>query len=289
MKHTDLVVLGKVTGMRLIPQERSTSITSVTLKVESVIKGDKVIKDRPLPFRIWEYKGKPIPWVEGISDRLFMTGLPNDCYLFQPDGARVVTDNKVYIPYTYKEMTETHVQRYVERPVDLVVKVAQASIKDYDAITVIKAGVAKAVSLQEEVARPRISVELLRRLESTADYLMLFPGQIMSIGPEINLTKTMTPALTLQSFGYRALLFSQNAMSGPYMLGRLHLTVFPEGFEKANRFSLVAGAGYQWRISSVSVFRIEAGFRRVFGFNTEYDPSVNIGTLTFGLGIRPSE
>ena len=174
VKHTDLVVLGTVTGMKLIPQERSTLITSITLKVESVIKGEKAIEGRPLIFRIWEYKGKPIPWVEGIGDRLllFMTGLPNDCYIFRPDGARIVTDNKVYIPYTYKETTETHVQRYVELPVDLVVKVAKASIKDYDAIKEIEADVAKAVSLTEKGARPSLSVELLKRLEETADQIL---------------------------------------------------------------------------------------------------------------------
>ena len=49
VKHTDLVVLGKVTGMRLIPQEYSTSIT---LTVESVIKGDKAVGDRLLRFTV---------------------------------------------------------------------------------------------------------------------------------------------------------------------------------------------------------------------------------------------
>ena len=188
VKHTDLVVLGTVTGMKLIPQERSTSITSITLKVESVIKGEKAIEGRPLIFRIWEYKGKPIPWVEGIGDRLllFTTGLPNDCYIFRPDGARIVTDNKVYIPYTYKinsfsdyynEMRERKVRRSVELPLDLVVKVAKASIKDYDAIKEIEADVAKAVSLTPEEmqhASPRttLSVELLKQLDETADQIL---------------------------------------------------------------------------------------------------------------------
>lgn len=185
IKYTDLVVLGKVTNMRLIPQGRSTSIT---LKVESVIKGEQAIEGRPLIFRIWEYKGKPIPWVAGIGDQLllFMTGLPNDCSIFRPDGARIVIDNKVYIPYTYKvnelsddqkEMTETHVQRYVELPVDLVVKVAKASIKDYDAIIEIEASVTKAVALtpkERQHVRPRttLSSELLKRLEETADQIL---------------------------------------------------------------------------------------------------------------------
>lgn len=183
VKHTDLVVLGTVTGMRWISQERLMSFTSITLKVESVIKGEKAIEERPLIFRIRKYKGKPI----GIGDQLllFMKGLPNDCYIFRPDGARIVTDNKVYIPYTlytrrvitYKGMTETHVQRSVELPVDLVIKVAKASIKDYNAIMEIEADVTKAVALtpkETQHASPHttLSSDLLKRLEETADQIL---------------------------------------------------------------------------------------------------------------------
>ena len=197
VKHTDLVVLGKVTGMRLIPQEHSTSIT---LSVELVIKGDPAVEDRLLRFTVMgragmkKHRGERILWgVEGslefrLGDRLllFMKGSQGDHRIFRPGGKIMVTDNKVYIPYTYKtnrfsdyynEMREENVERYVELPLDLVVKVAKASIKDYDAIKEIEADVAKAVSLTPREMRrasPRttLSVELLKRLEDQADQIL---------------------------------------------------------------------------------------------------------------------
>ncbi len=192
VKHTDLVVLGKVTDMRLIPQEYSTSIT---LNVESVIKGDSAVGDRLLRFTvrgnagIKKHKGKRINWhIPGhlefkLGERLllFMGESHGSYRILRPGGKIIVRDNKVYIPYTYKanrysdyhnEMRERKVRRSVELPIDLVVKVAKASIKDYDAIMEIEADVATAVSLTEEEARPSLSVELLKRLEETANRIL---------------------------------------------------------------------------------------------------------------------
>ncbi len=193
VKHTDLVVLGKVTGMRLIPQEHSTSIT---ISVESVIKGEKAVGDRLLKFTVSgnagmkKHRGKRINWlIPGslkfkLGERLllFMGGSHDDYRILRPGGKIIVRDNKVYIPYTYKanrysdyhnEMRERKVRRSVELPLDLVVKVAKASIKDYDAIKEIEADVATAVSLTaEKGARPSLSVELLKRLDKTADQIL---------------------------------------------------------------------------------------------------------------------
>ena len=192
VKHTNLVVFGKVTGMRLIPQEYSTSIT---LNVESVIKGDPAIGDRLLRFTVRgnagmkKHKGKRINWhIPGhlefkLGERLllFMGGSQGNYRILRPGGKIIVTDNKVYISYTYKtnrysdyhnEMRETKVRRSVELSLDLVVKIAKASIKDYDAIMELEADVATAVSLTEEDARPSLSVELLKQLEETANRIL---------------------------------------------------------------------------------------------------------------------
>ena len=192
VKHTDLVVLGKVTGMRLIPQEHSTSIT---ISVESVIKGEKAVGDRLLRFTVSgnagmkKHRDKRINWLIpgslkfklGEQLLLFMGGSHDDYRILRPGGKIMVRDNKVYIPYTYKtnrfsdyhnEMRERKVRRSVELPLDLVVKVAKASIKDYDAIKEVEADVAKAVSLTEKEVRPSLSVELLKRLDETADQIL---------------------------------------------------------------------------------------------------------------------
>ena len=136
-----------------------------------------------------KHRGKRINWhLSGslefkLGERLLlvMGGSHGKYRIFRPSGKIIVTDNKVYIPYTYKtnrysdyhnEMREENLSRAVELPIDLVIKVAKASIKDYDAIKEIEADVSKAVSLTEKEARPSLSVGLLKRLEETADQIL---------------------------------------------------------------------------------------------------------------------
>ena len=52
MKHTDLVVLGKVTGMKVILLPGRKCSTYISIRVESVIKGDKVVEDDTLRFMV---------------------------------------------------------------------------------------------------------------------------------------------------------------------------------------------------------------------------------------------
>ena len=144
VKHTDLVVLGKVMDMRLILRTYSTSIT---LEVGTVIKGDKAVRDRLLSFTVTGDATKLrildsiVEFTRGEQVLLFMWADDGDYHIYHPGAKAAVEDNKVRIPYTYKtnrfsdyynEMRERRVWRAVELPLDLVVKVAKASIKDYD-------------------------------------------------------------------------------------------------------------------------------------------------------------
>ncbi len=180
VKHTDLVVLGKVKDMRLILRTYSTSIT---LEVETVIKGDKTIGDSLLSFTVTGDATKSrildsiVEFTRGEQVLLFMWGDDGDYHIYHPSAKAAVENNKVYMPYTYKksvdnEMAEIRLEREVELPLDLVGKIAKASIKDYDAIMETEADVIKAVSLTPRNARPSISVELLKRLEDKADQIL---------------------------------------------------------------------------------------------------------------------
>ena len=184
VKHTDLVVLGKVKDMKLIPRTYSTSIT---LEVETMIKGDKAVGDSLLSFTVFGDAGQNDSYgIEAVvyftrDERvlLFMWEDHGDYHIYHPSAKAAVEDNKVYMPYTYKiftksdnEMAEIRLEREVELPLDLVGKIAEASIRDYDAIKEIEADVAKAVSLTEKGARPSLSVELLKRLEDKADQIL---------------------------------------------------------------------------------------------------------------------
>ena len=197
VKDTDLVVVGKITGMRLIPEELSTSIT---MSVESVIKGDKAIGDRLLRFKVRgnagmkKHKGEHIHWHSSgslefsIGERLllFMDAYDGNYIIFRPGGKIMVRDNKVYIPYTdrvyyfddyYNEMRKANINRYVELALELVIKVGKASVREYDAIAEIEADVAEAVSEAywnrcSEWIPLSVPAALLKRLEDKADWIL---------------------------------------------------------------------------------------------------------------------
>ena len=211
VKYTDLVVLGKVKDIRLILRTYSTSIT---LEVETVIKGDKAVGDRLLSFTVTGDATKLhildsiVEFTRGEQVLLFMWEDDGDYHIYHPSAKAAVEDNKVYMPYTYKksvdnEMAEIRLEREVELPLDLVVKVAKASIKDHDTIKEIEADVATAVSLTEKGARPSLSVELLKRLEETADQILekraAGDGSSGTRQYEIIESKSLEPPITIES------------------------------------------------------------------------------------------
>ncbi len=210
VKHTDLVVLGKVKDMKLIPRAYSTSIT---LEVESVIKGEKAVGDSLLSFTVFGDAGQNdsygveavVYFTRGERVLLFMWEDDGDYHIYDRSAKAAVEDNKVYIPYTYKifiksdnEMAEIRLEREVELPLDLVVKVAKASIKDYEAIMEIEADVIKVVSLTPRNARPSISVELLKRLEETADQILKEKDESTTRKLETVEGKRLEPLITVE-------------------------------------------------------------------------------------------
>ena len=192
MKHTDLVVLGKVTGMKVILLPgRSECSTSISIKVESVIKGDKVVEDGTLRFAVWgdvgveTYRPDTPTVCEFTSNErvlLFLNGSDDDYALrLWTRGKVTVNDNQVLFPYTferkifseqYNEMGEIPVESGVELPLDLVVTVAKASIKDYKAIEVLEKKVAISVSDMPVDDRPKVTAELYKWVEEKAEQIL---------------------------------------------------------------------------------------------------------------------
>ena len=160
VKHADLVVLGKVIGRKFIPSERSTLIS---LKVESVIKGDKAVGDRRLGFTVWgdagikTYTAAHTVREFSLNERVlvFLKGARGDYDLFPWTTGKIsVKDNQARVPYRlkrevfskrYNEMRERSIPTAVDLPLDSVIKVAKASIKDYKAIQALEAKVARVV------------------------------------------------------------------------------------------------------------------------------------------------
>ena len=191
VKHTDLIVLGKVTGMKVIPLPgRSECSTSISIKVESVIKGDKAVGDRILRFTVWgdagieTYRDTPTVCEFTSNERvlLFLNGSDDDYALrFWTRGKVTVKDNRVLFPYTFKrkifsehynEMQEIPVTLGVELPLDLVVKVAKASIKDYEAIQVLEKKVAIVVSELANEPFDKVAAQSYKWVEQKATQIL---------------------------------------------------------------------------------------------------------------------
>ena len=185
VKHTDLVVLGKVTGMKVILLPGRKCSTYISIRVESVIKGDKVVEDDTLRFMVWgdvgveTYRPDTPTVCEFTSNErvlLFLNGSDDDYALrLWTRGKVTVNDNQVLFPYTferkifseqYNEMGEIPVESGVELPLDLVVTVAEASIKDYEVIPV-ESGVELPLDLVVTVAKAAIkdykAIEVLEK------------------------------------------------------------------------------------------------------------------------------
>ncbi|RKU09279.1 hypothetical protein C6502_13310 [Candidatus Poribacteria bacterium] len=186
-----MVVLGKVTGMKfiLLP-DRSKCSTSISIRVESVIKGDKAVEDGTLRFTVWgdagveTYRDTPTVCEFTSNERvlLFLNG-SNDNYALRlwTRGKVTVNDNQVLFPYTferkifseqYNEMGEIPVESGVELPLDLVVTVAEASIKDYKAIEVLEKKVAISVSDMPVDDHPKVTAELYKWVEEKAEQIL---------------------------------------------------------------------------------------------------------------------
>lgn len=191
VKHADLVFLGKVTGRKLIPLPgRSQCEISISIKVESVIKGDSVIEDRILKFTVWGDAGiKTYRNTHTVSEfsrnewvLVFLKGSHGDYDLFPWTTGKIsVKDNQARVPYTlnrevfskhYNEMRERSIPTTVYLPLDSVVKVAKASIKDYKAIQALEAKVTRVVSDVPNDARREVFAKLFEWVEEKAEQIL---------------------------------------------------------------------------------------------------------------------
>ena len=187
VKHADLVVLGKVIGRKFIPSERSTLIS---LKVESIIKGDKAIGDRRLGFMVFgdaglkTYTAAHTVCEFSLNERVlvFLKGTHGNYDLFPWTTGKIsVKDNQASVPYTlkrevfskhYNEMRERSIPSAVYLPLDSVVKVAKASIKDYKAIQTLEAKVVMVVSDVSNDARQEVFAKLFEWVEEKAEQIL---------------------------------------------------------------------------------------------------------------------
>lgn len=129
----------------------------------------------------------------------------------------------------------------------------------------------------------------------TSLYATWFPSQQFAIGPEFSFGRTSvseeyweereTESITTLHLGGKASYFLLNhAVSSPYVLGRVSLTVFSGSGDDQTLTSFGAGCGYQWRIDAAFVLRVEGQYQRLLVSDEEDD--ANEFSLTIGIGTR---
>ena len=125
----------------------------------------------------------------------------------------------------------------------------------------------------------------------TSLYATWFPNKQFAIGPEFKFGRMSissnfleTTNTTLVSLGGRAAYFLRNhAVSSPFLLGRISLSMVSDGDESDSFQSFGLGLGYQWRVRSALILRTEGLFQRVL---IPDDESVNELRFVIGLGTR---
>ena len=131
----------------------------------------------------------------------------------------------------------------------------------------------------------------------TSLYATWYLGEQFAIGPEFSLGRmsisneysgeTETESITSLYLGGRAAFFlGSHTESTPYILGRVSQTTVDDGLSlfgaDENLFSFGLGVGYQWRIRSAFVLRVEAQYQRVL----VEDDNANEFSFIIGIGTR---
>ena len=128
----------------------------------------------------------------------------------------------------------------------------------------------------------------------TSLYATWFPSKQFAVGPEFKFGRMSisseffgereTESVNFVSLGGRAAYFLRShAVSSLFLLGRISLSAAFDGGDSDSFQSAGVGFGYQWRIRSALVFRIEGLLQRLMA---DYDESFNEFRFIIGLGTR---
>ena len=194
VKNASIVVVGRVEQTEFVYRSNwvPTYTTDVTIDVTDVIKGD-VNADDPLVFMViggsgvnpetgedltLEVTATP-KFTVGEQTLLFLKtssrrGHPhNGLYVSAGDlGKRAVTDGKILMPYSYQKNfggKSKKIYNTFEMSLDLVVKIAKASIEDFDVIKAKEAAIATALAGTPSGQLPALNEALVQQLKTTAE------------------------------------------------------------------------------------------------------------------------
>lgn len=207
VKHTDLVVYATVVDKEFVFRENINSkyTTDITVKVDSRIKGDVKEKSK-LKFMIeggegiHPSSGRDLIVRDGHSPRfeigeqvlLFLKrynrrdlDIPYGGYqvFYGRLGKMQVIDDSVIIPYTFQRTivdnrdgqlrnTQINVKRGIKLPIDLVMNIGKASLRDYDAMVPVEGRIRSIIANNQRRSIPTISQELVNELNQTVNQIL---------------------------------------------------------------------------------------------------------------------
>lgn len=207
VKHTDLVVYATVVDKEFVFRENINSkyTTDITVKVDSRIKGDVKEKSK-LKFMIeggegiHPSSGRDLIVRAGHSPRfeigeqilLFLKrynrrdlDIPYGGYqvFYGRLGKMQVIDDSVIIPYTFQRTivdnrdgqlrnTQINVKRGIKLPIDLVMNIGKASLRDYDAMVPVEGRIRSIIANNQRRSIPTISQELVNELNQTVNQIL---------------------------------------------------------------------------------------------------------------------
>lgn len=199
--HSDLIVVGSVTDVEFVFREGvgASFTTDITIAVESLIKGEMNAGVNTVKFMVDGGTGPdPVTGEEYVitvehspefemSERVLVflkkatrPGLNyphGGYYVFRGNiGKRkVLGDDKFSMPYTFAidavingKMVTRKVKKFIELPVDLVVEIGKASVKDFEATKLLEANIKEVIDAAPIGAKPELDQDTVDELKTEA-------------------------------------------------------------------------------------------------------------------------
>ncbi len=196
--HSDLIVVGRVTGVDFAFREGvgSSFNTDITIAVESLIKGETNAGANTVKFMVDGGTGlhpgtgeEYVITVEHspdfeIGERVLVFlkkatrpghNYPYGGYYVFRGGIgkrKVLSGDKFSMPYTFEidavingRMTSRKVKKFIDLPVDLVVELGKASVKDFEAAKLLEADIKAVIDATPLGAKPVLNQEAVDELK----------------------------------------------------------------------------------------------------------------------------
>lgn len=202
VQNSDLVVIGRVTNTQFVYRDNIAPnfTTDITLAVETLIKGEPNAGENTVKFMIRGGRGvnpntgreliveaqhspkfkmneRVLVFLK-ISTRPELDYPYGRYYIYRGIiGKRTIADDKLSMPYTVvvnilnRETGATEairVKKFIDLPVELVVDLGKASVKDFEAIRPLEDDIKNVVLATPQGDKPELNKETLNRLKTEA-------------------------------------------------------------------------------------------------------------------------